>query len=110
MKRICSECGKEYTDADVKKDEVVRPRLHNRIVRLKTETVEARQFTQADRSAVADWCSGLFPQYGPMDTMNLTDKHGAVRVVEYGDWILKSPEGFEIITDDEFQDVYEEVQ
>lgn len=78
-------------------------------VRLKTEVVEARQFTKLFCVDIAEWCSGLFPQHGPVDTMNMTDKHGAVRMVEYGDWILKGQEGFEVITEDEFQNNYEEI-
>ncbi len=77
-------------------------------VRLKTEVVEARQYKQGFRVDIAEWCSGLFPTYGPMDTMKLTDRHGAVRIVEYGDWILKSQQGFQVIKEDEFEIIYEE--
>ena len=78
-------------------------------VRLKTEVVEARQFTKADKLAVAEWSSGLLPPFGPLDTMRLTDKDGALRIVEYGDWILKGQDGFEVIKEDEFEIIYEEV-
>ncbi len=105
----CPECGKEYTDADMARDEDLR-RPKPLSVRLKSEVVEARQYTQAFRVDIAEWCSGLFPKYGPFNAMNLTDRHGTVRIVEYSDWILKGQKGFEVITDDEYETLYEEVK
>jgi hypothetical protein len=78
-------------------------------VRKKIVEYEARQFTKENSQEIADWCGGSFNPHG-LPELKLTTRDGALRIVEYGDWILKTDDGFDFCKDKYFWDIFEEVK
>lgn len=78
-------------------------------VRKKVAECEARQFDRGIHYEIVQWC-GAVPHPHGLTGLKLTDKDGALRAIEYGDWIIKSEEGFEVFPEADFWDIFEEVQ
>lgn len=82
--------------------------------RLKSTTVEARQFLARDGASaamdLAAWCGGK-PLYNstPFRTIEFLDKDGIICFLEDGDWVVQY-DGFFNLTNRQFLSRYELVQ
>jgi len=74
-----------------------------------SQEYEARQCTKVDAASVALWCNGVLAADN-LNCMRLVTADGALRIVEYGDWVLQDEEGFYVCKQDEFDYLYEEVK
>ena len=88
-----------------------------------SQEYEARQFTKVDAGSVVLWCNGVLDLWccgvtwcngvlaaDNLNCMRLVTADGALRIVEYGDWVLQDEEGFYVCKQDEFDYLYEEVK
>ena len=82
-------------------------------VRLRTEIVEARQYDANKQDEFFKWCKLVWVNRtaGVIVDVRLPDRHGDVRILEDGDWVLEYPvpDGYEVVKKDDFDKLYEEV-
>ena len=83
--------------------------------RTRQTEVEAHQLTDGDNSEALKWCGGV-PTESVIEgklfhVPRLDERHSRTSTVaRVGDWIVRTVNGFAVLTNEEFQARYEEIK